>query len=375
MDFRSYIKNLLKESEIDEPYRDLLTQPEPLKVFQNAFTHSSYDPENNYEVLEFIGDGIVKAINSQYIPIRFKNILEEFKSKSGTGEGTLSKIRRYLEQSKFQYPIAMELNMWDYVRADETTKTQKRNKTLEDVIEAYIGALTENIDKYIYPGFGYLFAKRFLTKQLDKMDVKITPETLDDPVTRLNELYKANELKGGRQLKWGDAKYRDFLLQLPKVNGFPPIQAQAGTMIFNNLDSNAYYSDGRKWIFPSQIPVGVIPKALDIGIDPRQEENKEMFQQMWWTVVYGKDFNQRQQQPDYRKINNELRDLQMKLQNPNLNPIQIQREFSEIQKAFDTSSKGFKNIIGQGLSFTKKESKMIAARNALKYLKNLGYEK
>lgn len=328
MEFKSYIKNLLKDADISEEYRDLLTEPEPLKKFQNAFTHISYDPDNNYEVLEFIGDGIVKAVNSQYIPKRFAEVLKNFPSKSGTGEGAFSKTRRYFEQSKFQYPIAIDLGMWKYVRADDDTKNTKRNKTLEDVFEAFIGALTENIDEYIYDGFGYIFAKKFLVKQLDKQEITITEEILDDPITRLNELYKANEIKGGGQLKWGDAKYVYTKLILPRFKSLPDPREFRDRFVFNSSDDNAYFSTGTEWIHPAAVPIGKTIKNTEATVDPREDKDlfQTMYQPMTWAVVYGK---------------------------PN----------------------GRDQIVGQGLAFVLKKAKMTAASNALKYLKNMGIEK
>lgn len=321
MDFRSYIKNLLIEATIDsEEYQDILLAPEPLSVFQKAFTDPTYDPVNNYEVLEFIGDGIFDAVYSQYVPKRFGDELQKIVSKKGTNEGGLSKVKRYLKQGKFQAELALNLDMWKYVLADEKTKDTNRNKTLENVMEAFIGALAENIDRYIYDGFGYMFAKRFLIKQMEGMDIQISDENLDDTVTRLNELYKGNI----NNLRWGDAVYEYtqlFLPIIPNLNSIPP-GYKKGDTVFIKSGNTVYYFDGKKWVLPRDIPLGEKPVAYNIygAINPRDEEYKDKFQYMQWVSVYGKP-------------------------------------------------RGYNQIIGQGISFIQKSAKKIAAGNALNYLK------
>lgn len=384
-EFKTFIQGLLEQADIGADFRKLLTEPEPLSVFQRAFTHSSYDPVNNYEVLEYIGDGILKAVNSQYIPKRFKSVLEDpaFRSKSGTKEGLLSKIRRHLEQTTFLYPTAIELGFWEHVKGDEETKTQKRNKTLEDVMEAFIGALTTVIDENIKDGMGYMFAKKFIENQLDKMEIVITPELLDDPVTRLNELYKAPVLKGDVPgLKWGDAKYIDDFLVLPRVPELDnPINYPFGQAVFNESDNLVYISNKNDWIQQSKLPIDLRPRGLSKDLRTMTDEEKKDYQGMWYNAVIGyppNAGNSQNQEFVKNKIQKLKNEIELLLENISENETGLNvlnRKIGGLLKEIETLKKQNATIIGQGIDFTKKNAKMKAAREALSLLKESGYEK
>lgn len=391
MSFKQFISDTLTHAKISDEYKELLTRPEPLKVFQRAFIHPTSNPKNNYEVLEFIGDGIIKAVNSQYIPRRFTKELSQFASKSGTKEGGYSKTRRLFEQEKFLYPIGVKLGFWKWVKADKETKEQKRNKTLEDVIEAYIGALTENIDTYIKPGLGYLFARNWLESQLDTMEFDLTEETLDDPITRLNELYKANSLKGGvKPLKWGDAKYIDTQLFIPRVKGLPK-SGNEGDLVFNE-DTNtvAVYTDN-DW---SDI------RKFKINAEKNDEVDEYVFLRNKLIKGLGINVNRdllnniQNVIDDYKKeFPHEKNKATIKM---NIQPQQdLVDEYQDLLSGYDGAElkeqqkKYFQpmwwvgvygnpeqtQILGSNLNFRKKESKMRAANEALQFLKSMGHEK
>ena len=97
MSFHLFIKKQLSIAKINEKYCEEFTDTEGIDLFLTAFTHPTFDAEKNYQELEFIGDGIIKGILSQYIPRRFPTLKG---AKKGTGEGVLSKTRRFLEQRK-----------------------------------------------------------------------------------------------------------------------------------------------------------------------------------------------------------------------------------------------------------------------------------
>ena len=55
---------------MDELFKKLDIVPNSLKIYQTAFSHSSYVNENNlkadYERLEFLGDAVLELISSDY---------------------------------------------------------------------------------------------------------------------------------------------------------------------------------------------------------------------------------------------------------------------------------------------------------------------
>ncbi len=332
--FKVFIKETLKLAKIGQEYRDILTNDDNIKTFEYAFTDPSFDPVNNLQVLEFIGDGIIKGVNSQYIPRRFPDLIKTEAEKGKTGEGVLSKIRRQLEQKKSLSDFALKLGFWDYVKASEEVLTKDRKKTLEDVFEAFVGALVEVVDKNVKKGMGYMFAQNFVESQLDTLEISVSVEALDDPVTRLNELYKASFLKNNHPaLKWGDAQYEFQTVTVPKVSSIPSGgDFKVGDMIFSDKEKIVYVFNGNKWVHINASPLLKLqPAAYLMPANPDDPLNDDYLQRnLWHAWVYGYPGGQ-------------------------------------------------KTVIGQGVYLIKMKdansAKMMAARQALSYLKASGIEK
>lgn len=349
--FREFILTQLKIAKINQKHRDQFTDVEGMKLFLKAVTSPTYS-KDNYQELEFTGDGIIKGILSQYIPRRFPGLAsgESKYSKKGTGEGVLSKTRRMLEQSKTLADCALKLGFWDFVLADDDTKATNRKKTLEDVFEAFIGALVEIVDQRVRSGLGYAFAYNYVQAALDDIDIDISKKTLDDPITRLNELYKAKELKDGKiPFKWGDAAYNTFQIWVPKLTEKPK-SASLGEVIFSLKDKVVYVWAKEGWVHASRAPLiellGVPPPPLPLNpSDPIEDK-----QLLWYAGVYGFD----------NRIG--------KVYNGFLNGVKPQQIIENPDK-YDA------DIIGQGLHFKKADAKQLAASQALYYLNGKGYKK
>lgn len=97
--------------------------------------NSVFLQNQNYERLEFIGDAILKPIITDYITSYFIK----------QNEGFLSKLRSKLEKTQMFSNITKILNLKEYIllsRQYEETGTRETNKSImEDVFEAFIGAL------------------------------------------------------------------------------------------------------------------------------------------------------------------------------------------------------------------------------------------
>ncbi len=344
--FRIFIQSMLERAHINQKYRESFTDANGMQLFQKVITHPTHDPENNYQELEFIGDGIIKGILSQYILRRFPNLAsgESKYSKKGTGEGVLSKIRRFLEQRKILSEFGLKLGFWDYVQADDNTLTKLRKGTLEDVFEAFIGALVEIVDQRIKRGLGYYYAYNFMEASLNEISIEIKKETLDDPITRLNELYKANELKGSKKpLKWGDAIYTTIKMYLPRVEELPSITDQEeGTVVFSEVNKVAYIATPKGWVPASRVPL------IQLHHTPIPDpDGLQLNQLMWHAGVYGFP-----DAPGDVVVTKDTR--------------------AAIQKDPDTYNA---DIIGQGLHFLAKEAKKMAATQALQFLHHKGFRK
>lgn len=104
---------------------------------------------SNYEKLEFIGDSVLKPVITDYITSYFTD----------QNEGFLSKLRSRLEKTQMFSKIARILNLKDYIlisRQYEENGTRDTNiSILEDVFEAFIGALYKDATDQKDCGFAY----------------------------------------------------------------------------------------------------------------------------------------------------------------------------------------------------------------------------
>ncbi len=111
-----------------------------LALLDAAFTHASYANENrnlgygNYERLEFLGDAVMELAVSDYLFEHFKNL----------PEGRLTRMRAAIVKSSSFCNLALEAGFQPYIQlgvGEERTGSRQRASLLEDVFEAFNGAL------------------------------------------------------------------------------------------------------------------------------------------------------------------------------------------------------------------------------------------
>jgi len=141
-------------------------------LLQTALTHRSASA-NNYERLEFLGDGALNFVIASAL----------FNLKPDCDEGGLSRLRANLVRGVTLGEIAKELKLSDFLilgPGELKSGGFLRESILADVVEAIIGAVY--IDK------GFAAAEEFILRLYDSRlqnlpDVK----ELIDPKTRLQE--------------------------------------------------------------------------------------------------------------------------------------------------------------------------------------------
>ena len=106
------------------------------KIYQRAFTHSSYVNEvkegEDYERLEFLGDKILDFIISEYLYVN-----------NHYSEGEMTKLRAsyVCENALYQYSLDLELN--EYLKlgkGEEATGGRTRKAIVADIFEAFLAA-------------------------------------------------------------------------------------------------------------------------------------------------------------------------------------------------------------------------------------------
>lgn len=100
-------------------------------LLETAITHSSFDGNNNYENLEFLGDSILGFVVAKYL---FKNF--------DVKEGDLSKTRAKIVNAKELCKVANSLNLSQFVRLGNAYKNMQISyNILADMVEAIIAGI------------------------------------------------------------------------------------------------------------------------------------------------------------------------------------------------------------------------------------------
>ena len=140
------------------------------KILLQAITHKSFDPNNNYENLEFLGDRVLGLVVS-------KKLFELFPNEK---VGSLDKKLASLVNKNKCLEVGNLLNLNEFVITgnSKSSKNIVENKIISDCCEAIIGA--------IYLDRGFEVSKIFILKQWKNL-INNAETTFVDAKTRLQE--------------------------------------------------------------------------------------------------------------------------------------------------------------------------------------------
>ena len=140
------------------------------KILLQAITHKSFDSNNNYENLEFLGDRVLGLVIS-------KKLFELFPNEK---VGSLDKKLASLVNKNKCLEVGNLLNLKEFVITgnSKSSKNIVENKIISDCCEAIIGA--------IYLDRGFEVSKIFILKQWKNL-INNSEITFVDAKTRLQE--------------------------------------------------------------------------------------------------------------------------------------------------------------------------------------------
>ena len=151
-----------------------------IKLYEKAFTHTSYANENNvesYERLEYLGDAVLELIMSEYL---YKNTECE--------EGEMTKLRAHYvcENALYEYSIRLGLNEELLLgHGEEESGGKFRKAIVADIFEAFLGAMY--LDK------GLEFAKNYIYKYIIPLIESKEIDFFDDYKSVLQELVQTDK--------------------------------------------------------------------------------------------------------------------------------------------------------------------------------------
>lgn len=121
--------DILPHAVTDPKMRSMLVSASAARIWIPAFTHSSYNPNDgeNYEVLEKLGDSVMKLNFTWYMIKRYSNI----------NEGQLGRLSDHYLSKEFQANLSNSYGFSEYILTNLDLSIHVR----EDVLEAFFGAL------------------------------------------------------------------------------------------------------------------------------------------------------------------------------------------------------------------------------------------
>lgn len=186
--FKSVLESMFKRAAIKEKYIKVLLAN--MVLYEQAFTSKTYDPEKNYEVLEFIGDPNISAVFCRYLVERFPQL------NCSNGIRFLNKLKLNYISGKTFAQIAEENGFWPFINAAAEEKRNYKEKLLEDVFEAFMAVTLLVLDENLEIGCGYNVLYYLVKSLYDNIEMSLEYDVLYDNVSKLNELINNNPQLG-----------------------------------------------------------------------------------------------------------------------------------------------------------------------------------
>lgn len=141
-----------------------------------SLTHSSVNSVENYEQLEFVGDGILSGETRFYLLNRY----------SASGVHDYSTLYNYLASKEFRSEeIEKKLNLTKYLDIEHHGLIT--DKVKDDLVEAFFGMTRILFDRNIGRGFGSRVITNIVSKLLDTVDMQLMIDKAMSKKTLLKE--------------------------------------------------------------------------------------------------------------------------------------------------------------------------------------------
>lgn len=179
--FKNYIRSILVKGNIKPKFIESVLTDDNIRIMDMAFTHESADPKRNYQFLEILGDSTANEVLVWYFSRRFPQI------NCPAGTDTLARLKIKYGAKKSFSQFAQRLGLWPFVSASEYIRESRYSKTLEDVFEAFIGAIKKILDGSFMIGVGHSVVYDIISSFMDKLEISLDYNDLFDAKSRLNE--------------------------------------------------------------------------------------------------------------------------------------------------------------------------------------------
>ncbi len=202
--FITFVRNILRERvHVRSEAISKMTSSDMMKIWAQAFTthkfasefnqnHPRSESRGNLERLETLGDSKLKAAQTDYLDARFSKQLEALETEGKDGAGHLTFLRQKIEDKDNLQLMAKRLGFKEWINGTTDEKTINLNATLEDVFEAFVGALYKVFEKTGCQVGDWYPAVRILIKPiLDQVELDFDYKP---PKMEIKELFERTDL-------------------------------------------------------------------------------------------------------------------------------------------------------------------------------------
>lgn len=176
-DFVQFLRDLLSLTSLSSEEIELLTDEDNIQVYEQAFTSRDADPEKNYEILEWLGDGTLNKVVVWYLIRRFPDLICD------AGLPVLDPMKFKLWSNETLADIATKLGFEQYINRITS------QKTIADVFEAFIGATEMLVDENIGNNLGYSICYQLLASLFNQIDLEVQHLTPRQKVYLIRKQY------------------------------------------------------------------------------------------------------------------------------------------------------------------------------------------
>lgn len=201
-DFQLCIRDMVERTgALEEDVNRMLgTNDKPnLPVFQEfakCFIPEVIDPINNYELYEMSGDMALNKATFTYLVRILQPILAS--KEASKSVGYIDKLKAHYVSKKFYSTLTLDLGFDEFIKrvcysnqqsmAVYFSEPNKKMEDLyEDVMEAFIGCLEIQIDRYMGMHRGYVYVANFVFDILSNKKIDFRPDSYWGTVSLLKE--------------------------------------------------------------------------------------------------------------------------------------------------------------------------------------------
>jgi len=189
-EFREFIISLLMLGGLTEKRIEEFTDKDSMRQFRIAFIHRSYDSEDNYELVEFLGDAVVNNCLAFYLKKRFPEVSDNaFITSLKHKYQSKTELYEMARKEGFLKHILYGKEMKEIVNSRNPSHNKDYRSMLEDTLEAFIGTVVIVIDSKTRNGVGNPIACNIMDSLSSKIDISLDVKKVFTDKQRLKEVY------------------------------------------------------------------------------------------------------------------------------------------------------------------------------------------